>query len=170
MTSPSVKRISSGIKSFDAITAEGIPENTATMVYGPPKAGKSIFAYHFLAESIREGEACIIVTTDYGAEELTRSMSGFNWSIQEVLKLGSIQVITMIPVTSSTPEGAGVKSVSLANPTELMLSLGEILTTVLVHLVVPDHQSTSVTWPVSRSLSFLQRESQACPRKVLILR
>lgn len=128
MTSPALKRISSGIKSFDALTAGGIPENTATMVYGPPKSGKSVFAYHFLAESLREGEACIIVTTDYGADELARSMSGFNWSIQDALKVGSIKIIAMIPVAASAgPEGSGVKSVSLANPTELMLSLNEIL-------------------------------------------
>jgi KaiC/GvpD/RAD55 family RecA-like ATPase len=127
MAAPAVKRISSGIKSFDAITSGGIPENTATMVYGPPKSGKSVFAYHFLAESIKEGEACIIVTTDYGADELARSMSGFNWSIQDALKAGSIQIIDMIPVaTSGFPEG-GVKSVSLANPTELMVGLNEIL-------------------------------------------
>jgi KaiC/GvpD/RAD55 family RecA-like ATPase len=128
MASPSVKRISSGIEGFDAITSGGIPENTATMVYGPPKAGKSVFAYHFLAESLKVGEACIIVTTDYGAEDLVRSMSGFRWSIQDALNLGSIQLISMIPVTSShRSEHAGLKAVSLANPTELMLNLNEIL-------------------------------------------
>lgn len=129
MASPAVKRISSGIRSFDAITAGGIPENTVTMVYGPPKAGKSVFAYHFLAESLKEGEACIIVTTDYGAEELARSMSGFSWSIQDALNLGSIQLISMIPVTSSShpSEHPGLKAISLANPTELMLSLNEII-------------------------------------------
>src|SRR5512137_3030464 len=109
MASPAVKRISSGIKGFDAITSGGIPENTATMVYGPPKTGKSVFAYHFIAESLKEDEACIVVTTDYGAEELARSMSGFSWSIQDALKLGSIQIIMMIPVASSaSPEYAGV--------------------------------------------------------------
>ena len=127
MGSPAVKRISSGIKSFDAVTSGGIPENTATMVYGPPKAGKSVFAYHFLAESLRMGEACIIVTTDYGADELARSMSGFNWPIQDALKVGSVQVIAMIPVKSSASQDAGLISVSLANPTELMLTLNGIL-------------------------------------------
>ena len=72
------------------------------MVYGPPKAGKSVFAYHFLAESVRMGEACVVVTTDYGADELARSMSGFSWFIEDALKLGGIQVISMIPVTSSS--------------------------------------------------------------------
>jgi len=44
------------------------------MVYGSPKVGKSIFAYHFLAESVKLNEACVVVTTDYGAEELVRAM------------------------------------------------------------------------------------------------
>jgi KaiC/GvpD/RAD55 family RecA-like ATPase len=96
------------------------------MVYGPPKVGKSVFAYHFLAESVRLNEACVVVTTDYGAEELARAMSGFNWSIQAALKQGGIQLISMIPVTSAVKDPAS-KSVSLANPTELMLSLNEVL-------------------------------------------
>ena len=96
------------------------------MVYGPPKVGKSVFAYHFLAESIRLNEACVIVTTDYGAEELARAMSGFNWSIQTALKQGGIQLISMIPVTSAVKDPS-LKSVSLANPTELMLSLSGVL-------------------------------------------
>jgi len=96
------------------------------MVYGPPKVGKSVFAYHFLAESVRLNEACVVVTTDYGAEELARAMSGFNWSIQAALKQGGIQLISMIPVTSAVKD-ASSKSVSLANPTELMLSLNEVL-------------------------------------------
>jgi KaiC/GvpD/RAD55 family RecA-like ATPase len=122
-----LRRISSGIGSLDAITSGGIPESTVTMVYGPPKVGKSVFAYHFLAESIRSKEACVVVTTDYGAEELARAMSGFNWSIQEALKQGGVQVISMTPVTSSSIKDASLKIVSLANPTDLMLSLNEVL-------------------------------------------
>ncbi|MGA8904362.1 MAG: RAD55 family ATPase [Candidatus Bathyarchaeia archaeon] len=127
-TFSALRRISSGIGSLDAITSGGIPESTVTMVYGPPKAGKSVFAYHFLAESVRLNEACVVVTTDYGAEELARAMSGFNWSIQEALKQGGVQVISMTPVTSSSSiKDASLKIVSLANPTDLMLSLNEVL-------------------------------------------
>lgn len=122
-----MRRISSGIGSLDAITSGGIPESTVTMVYGPPKVGKSVFAYHFLAESVRLNEACVVVTTDYGAEELVRAMSGFNWSIQDALKQGGIQIISMTPVTSSSNREASLKIVSLANPTDLMLSLNEVL-------------------------------------------
>lgn len=96
------------------------------MVYGPPKVGKSVFAYHFIAECVRLKEACVVVTTDYGAEELARAMSGFNWSIQAALKQGGIQLISMIPVTSAVKDPS-LKSVSLANPTELMLSLSQVL-------------------------------------------
>lgn len=98
------------------------------MVYGPPKAGKSVLAYHFIAESIRMNEACVIVTTDYGADELARAMSSFNWLIQDALKQGGIQVISMMPVTAaSAAKDTGLKIVSLANPTELMLNLTEVL-------------------------------------------
>jgi len=128
MTSPALKRISSGIQSFDAVTLGGIPENTITMVYGPPKAGKSVFAYHFIAESIKLHEACIIVTSDYGADELARAMSSFNWSIQDALTGGQIHLIIMTPVRA-TANDISVKTVSLANPTELMIALGEILKT-----------------------------------------
>ena len=122
-----MRRISSGIGSLDAVTSGGIPESTVTMVYGPPKVGKSVFAYHFLAESVRLNESCVVVTTDYGAEELVRAMSGFNWYIQDALNQGGIRVISMTPVTSSSTKDASLKIVSLANPTDLMLSLNEVL-------------------------------------------
>jgi class 3 adenylate cyclase len=134
--SSALRRISSGIRSLDAVTLGGIPESTVTMVYGPPKAGKSIFAYHFLAESVRLNEACIIVTTDYGPEDLARAMSGFNWSIQDALKQGGIQVILMIPATSSAAgNGASLRIVSLADPADLMSNLNEILRPIVEHNV-----------------------------------
>ena len=134
--SSALRRISSGIGSLDAVTSGGIPESTVTMVYGPPKAGKSVFAYHFLAESVRLNEACVVVTTDYGADELARAMSGFSWSIQDALKQGGIQVISMMPVTSASPvKDPSLKSVSLANPTDLMLSLNEVLKAFVEHNV-----------------------------------
>ena len=89
-SSSALRRISSGIGSLDAVTLGGIPESKVTMVYDPPKAGKSVFVYHLLAESVRLNEACILVTTDYGADELVRAMSGFNWSIQDALKQGGM--------------------------------------------------------------------------------
>ena len=127
-SSSALRRISSGISSLDAVTSGGIPESTVTMVYGPPKAGKSVFVYHFIAESIRTNESCIIVTTDYGSDELVRAMGAFNWSIQEALTQGGIQLISMTPVRSEAAKGsASLRIVSLANPTELMIALGEVL-------------------------------------------
>jgi len=101
------------------------------MVYGPPKAGKSVFAYHFVAESISKNEAVIIVTTDYDADELARAMSGFHWPIDDALRGGAIQLISMIPVKSSSAAKHAIRSVSLANPTELMLCLSEILAPII---------------------------------------
>jgi class 3 adenylate cyclase len=81
-------------------------------------------------------EACILVTTDYGADELVRAMSGFSWFIQDALKQGGIQVISMMPVTSLTPaKDASLKIVSLANPGDLMLNLNEVLRPIVEHNV-----------------------------------
>ncbi len=54
--------IESGIPGFEELTRSnegtgGIPENTATLVYGPAKTGKSIFANQFTYQGLLNGEA-----------------------------------------------------------------------------------------------------------------
>jgi hypothetical protein len=73
-------------------------------------------------DKVRLNEACVVVTTDYGAEELVRAMSGFNWSIQEAVKQGGIQLISMIPVTSAVKDPS-LKSVPLTGYWAILLSL-----------------------------------------------
>jgi KaiC/GvpD/RAD55 family RecA-like ATPase len=122
-------RVSSGIESFDAITSGGIPETTVTMVYGPPKTGKSVFAYHYLAQSIKNHEACIVISTDYEAKELVQVMAAFGWQISDAVAAGDVRLVAMLPVQAS--RSLGVRDahdvVSLANPTDLMIWLGAIL-------------------------------------------
>ncbi|MDA4121297.1 MAG: RAD55 family ATPase [Thaumarchaeota archaeon] len=59
-----IRRVPSGIEGLDKLISGGIPEGTTTMVYGPPKAGKSVFAYHFLNGCIQSNGACLFVMTD----------------------------------------------------------------------------------------------------------
>jgi len=45
-----IVRISSGIPGLDELIGNGggsFAENTVTLIYGPPKVGKSIFSYQF---------------------------------------------------------------------------------------------------------------------------
>jgi len=127
--SVALKRVSSGIESLDAITSGGIPDCTVTMVYGPPKTGKSVFAYHFLAESIKNGEACIVIATDYETKDLVQAMGVFGWQISEAVGRGAIRLLAMLPVQAarSGSNGGSLDVVSLASPTDLMIWLGAIL-------------------------------------------
>ena len=113
------------------MTLGGIPESTVTMVYGPPKTGKSVFVYHFLAQSVKNGEACIVIATDYEGKELVQTMAAFGWTINDALKAGSIRLVSMVPAQVARSRGNGDSRdiVSLANPTDLMIWLGNILRT-----------------------------------------
>ena len=123
-----LNRVSSGIESFDAMTSGGIPETTVTMIYGPPKTGKSVFAYHYLAECVKNHEACIVIATDYETNELIRAMDVFGWQISEAVVRGLIRVVAMLPVQASRSSSVDShNTVSLANPTDLMIWLGTVL-------------------------------------------
>jgi KaiC/GvpD/RAD55 family RecA-like ATPase len=136
----SFKRITSGIESLDIEIAGGFPEGTTTMICGAPHTGKSVFSYHFLMESIRMGEPCLFVMTDYGSEELMRAMSSFGWDIGNALKNGLIRLLDMTSTESEeqmedlqlATSTSGVlqsvcASVSIANPRGLMLKTVDIL-------------------------------------------
>ncbi len=61
--------IESGIPGFDELTKSengigGIPENTATLIYGPAKTGKTIFSNQFTYKGLLNGESCLYITTD----------------------------------------------------------------------------------------------------------
>lgn len=111
----------------------GIPEGTTTMVYGPPKAGKSVFAYQFLNESIRSNGQCFFVMVDYAMQDLFLATSGFGFRVADAVDTNSVQLVDMSS-THSEKQGLGSSSlpkslrlVSLADPTDLMRQSTEVL-------------------------------------------
>lgn len=128
-----IRRISSGIGGFDNLVLGGIPEGTTTIVYGPPKAGKSVFAYQFLNVSIRESGRCLFVMADYATQDLYLATSGFGMKVQDAVGAKSIQLVDMSS-THSEKQGSeiaslpsGLRLVSLADPTDLMKQSTEVL-------------------------------------------
>lgn len=87
-----IPKIRSGIAGFDNLTG-GLPENTMTLVYGPPKTGKSIFCYQFLRQSVEEGDLCTYLMTDYSLSQLEQQMMAFNWFIHDYISNKRLYVI-----------------------------------------------------------------------------
>ncbi|MEA1944446.1 MAG: RAD55 family ATPase [Euryarchaeota archaeon] len=87
-----IPKIRSGIAGFDNLTG-GLPENTMTLVYGPPKTGKSIFCYQFLRQSAEEGDLCMYLMTDYNLSQLEQQMMAFNWFIHDYISNKRLYVI-----------------------------------------------------------------------------
>ncbi len=87
-----IPKIRSGIAGFDNMTG-GLPENTMTLVYGPPKTGKSILCYQFLRQSVEEGDLCMYLMTDYTLSQLEQQMMVFNWFIHDYISTKKLYVI-----------------------------------------------------------------------------
>jgi class 3 adenylate cyclase/KaiC/GvpD/RAD55 family RecA-like ATPase len=95
-----IRRIGTGVEGLDTATGGGLPTGSTTMVYGAPKSGKSVFAYQFLAESIRRKEPCLFVMTDYGAGELSRAMLAFGWDMGD----STAGEVRLVDITSAQAE------------------------------------------------------------------
>ena len=125
-----IPRIPSGISSFDDMVSSngtgGIPENTVTLVYGPPKVGKSIFCYQFMYNGLKESEPCLYITTDYGIKQLQQNTLDFGWELSTYFNEETLYLIDAISSVSGnkvidTPTYA---SSSVHNPTDIMVKLG----------------------------------------------
>ena len=78
-----VKRISTGIPSFDGLIEGGIPEGFIAIVTGPPGTGKTTFSLQFLMEGVRNNERCIFFSFEETAEQLIKQTIRFGWNIGE---------------------------------------------------------------------------------------
>ena len=118
----------SGIPGFDALAADdgGIMENTVSLLYGPPKVGKSIFCYQFMYNGLLKGEPCLYITADYGWKQLQQRTMDFNWFIQSYLQDQNLYVIDLLSRLSGAKleEKNNYKISSLQNPTDMMVKVG----------------------------------------------
>ncbi|HIH61245.1 MAG TPA: ATPase [Methanobacteriales archaeon] len=127
-----IVRISSGIPGLDELIGNGggsFAENTVTLIYGPPKVGKSVFSYQFAYEGLRNNEPCLYISTDYGLKDMERNIANFGWNLNEYIENENFYLIDAI----STISGGEVESkpnyllASVHNPTDIMVKLGMAL-------------------------------------------
>jgi len=122
--------IESGISGFDEFTRPkigtgGIPENSVTLVYGPPKTGKSVFCNQFAFNGLKNEEPCLYITTDQGTRELERIMTEFQWFIDIFLKNQLLYVVDAVSDISGTriEEPDTIVTSYVNNPTDIMVKV-----------------------------------------------
>ena len=119
-----IPKIRSGVEGFDELIG-GLPENTMTLVYGPPKTGKSILCYQFLSQSAADDDLCTYLMTDYNLPQLEQQMMAFDWFIHDYISNKKLYVID----TASGSVGAMRKETknmmisSPQNPTDIVSKL-----------------------------------------------
>jgi KaiC/GvpD/RAD55 family RecA-like ATPase len=123
--------IESGIPGFKELTHTdsfmgGIPENSTTLVYGPPKTGKSILSDQFCYNGLVNEEPCLYITTNKGLKMFTSEMNDYNLSVDEYLMNGSLHIIdTMSDILEKKIEPTdSVVNSEINNPTDLMVNMG----------------------------------------------
>ena len=126
-----IPKIESGISGFDELTRSndgtgGIPENTATLIYGPSKTGKSIFTNQFTYKGLINEEPCLYITTDNGYKQFKTNMDEFNWSIVEYLDNNSLYLIDTISEISEEKPSQSESYIQsyINNPTDIMVKVG----------------------------------------------
>ncbi|AWR94179.1 KaiC domain-containing protein [Acidianus brierleyi] len=78
-------RLSTGIPEFDKLIEGGIPQGFFVALTGEPGTGKSIFSESFIAEGLKEGDACIYVTTEESRDSIINQAKQFNWNFEDYL-------------------------------------------------------------------------------------
>jgi len=65
-----INRVSTGINGLDRIIEGGLPQESITLISGPPGSGKSIFSLQFLYEGVMQKEKGLFLTLDKKVEGL----------------------------------------------------------------------------------------------------
>lgn len=122
-------KIKTGVPAFDEMTGGGLPDNTITLIYGPPKTGKSVFCYHFLQQAMSDDEFCLYLMTDYNLFQLEEKMMQFNWLIHEYLQKEMLYVLDIASgsIGATLKETSTFKMSSPQNPTEIVSKIIENL-------------------------------------------
>ena len=123
--------IQSGIPGFDRLLVSenaegGIPEKSTTLIYGPPKTGKSIFCNQFTYSGLSNQEPCLYVSTDKGVKQVQRDMMDFQWLIQNHILNQNIYFVDGIShLTGVKFENKNnIVYSSVSNPADLMVKVG----------------------------------------------
>jgi circadian clock protein KaiC len=92
-----VRKLPTGIASFDLIADGGLPENRTTLVSGTAGSGKTVFAVQFLAAGIAAGENGVFVTCEESPRDIRQNMRSFGWDMPQWEKDARLALVDASP-------------------------------------------------------------------------
>ncbi|MEX1182043.1 MAG: circadian clock protein KaiC [Gemmatimonadota bacterium] len=92
-----VRKLPTGIASFDLIAKGGLPQNRTTLVSGTAGSGKTVFALHFLAAGIARGEHGVFVTFEESPTDIRQNMRSFGWDLVQWEQDGAFTMVDASP-------------------------------------------------------------------------
>lgn len=87
-----MENLSTGIEGLDMLMDGGYPKGKSILVTGPPGAGKTILALHFLHRSCKEGKKCIMILTRELTEDIISQSQNLNLDLKPFLKSGQLSI------------------------------------------------------------------------------
>ena len=96
-----IKRLRTGIPSFDSLVNGGIPRGFFVSLVGEPGTGKTIFSLHFATQGAREGDRIIYVTTEESRDSILRQAEQLGMPLEKGVKEGLVIVIDALMKSSS---------------------------------------------------------------------
>ncbi len=93
-----VRKLATGIASFDIIAKGGLPQNRTTLISGTAGSGKTVFAVQFLASGIRDiDEHGVFVTFEESASDIRENMRSFGWDLAQWERDGKFAFVDASP-------------------------------------------------------------------------
>ncbi len=79
------KKLKTGIKGFDELFTEGIPEGSAVLVEGGPGSGKTIICLNMTNNFCRQGKKVLYMSFEEPAGRLIDHMTAFGWDPEKYI-------------------------------------------------------------------------------------
>ncbi len=87
-----MESLSTGIEGLDMLMDGGYPKGKGILVTGPPGAGKTILALHFLHRSCHEGRKCIMILTRELTEDVLSQSRSLKLDLEPFLESGQLSI------------------------------------------------------------------------------
>ncbi len=98
------RRLSTGVPELDKMMNGGILEGDSVLVAGPSGTGKSAISTQFIAEGIRQGEACIAAIFEERPRGYVARASTFGIDLATPQKTGKLEILYLRPLDLSVDE------------------------------------------------------------------